>query len=92
MENQYKEEPTFEICNQFFVKDTHRDKRYPATIRCSCCDRVYHYINSFPFSINDIAKWMERTTQIHDFKGCNEKQLPDPEWASKEVEFTIITK
>jgi transcription elongation factor Elf1 len=78
------------ICNQSFVKDTHRDKKYNGTIKCSCCGEESHWNHPFPFEMKLYMKWLDDFMSLHKNKGCNKKKLPTQRWESTEVSLGIV--
>jgi rRNA maturation protein Nop10 len=77
------------ICNQLFIKDTHRNKQYTATAKCVCCGEESNFTEPFPFLLTNYTKWLKNFTKIHKDKGCNKTRLDAPDWAAKEVSFGI---
>ena len=77
------------ICNQHFVKDTHRDKKYNGTIKCSCCGEESNWIHPYPFEMKAFIKWLNDFTKLHKNKGCNKVRIDIQEWESKEVSFGV---
>jgi hypothetical protein len=78
------------ICNQFFVKDTHRDKKYACTLRCVTCDESSSLNATFPFEVSLLTDFIKNFTNLHHKKGCNKDQLSAPEWASGEFNVGIV--
>jgi len=76
------------ICNQHFIKDTHRDKKYTSTLKCSCCGEESHLTQPAPF-VKDFVRWLNDFTKLHKNKGCNKHKIEDQEWAAKEVSFGV---
>ena len=77
------------ICNQLFIKDTHRDKRYAATAKCACCGEESNFTEPFPFLLTNYIKWLNNFMKIHKDKGCNKTRLKAPEWAAQEANIGI---
>lgn len=77
------------ICNQLFVKDTHRDKKHSATAKCVCCNEESNFTEPFPFTITKYTNWINNFVKMHKDKGCNKTPLDAPEWASKDVSFAV---
>jgi hypothetical protein len=77
------------ICNQYFVKDTHRNKKYNGTIKCSCCDEESNWNQPYPFEMKLFIKWISDFQKLHNNKGCNKIKIETQAWESKEVSFGI---
>lgn len=77
------------ICNQFFVKDVFRDKRYNGTLKCACCDEESNMNLPYPIEMTALIKFIDLFTKLHASKGCNKAQIVGPDWASGEVNFGI---
>lgn len=78
-----------EICNQLFVKDIFRDKNYPLTLKCVCCNEESNFTEPFPFTITKCTNWINNFAETHKNKGCNNTQLDSPEWAAQEISFNV---
>jgi hypothetical protein len=77
------------IQNQYFVKNEHRDMAFASTIGCASCNK-YNVIDlKFPFSIESFNAYVKGIVKSHTLNGCNKKQLPFPERASKEIIASI---
>lgn len=70
------------ICNQFLVRDSHRDSSFLATVKCSCCREESNFNERYPFPVAGMVRWLANFVRIHRDKGCNEIQLEDPFWAA----------
>ena len=77
------------ICNQHFVKDSYRNKKYNGTIKCSCCGEESNWIHPFPFEMKLFIKWLDDFVKLHKNKGCNKTEIQIQEWESKEVSFGV---
>lgn len=77
------------ICNQYFVKDTHRNKQYNETIKCVCCGEESNLAQPFPFLVEDFTKWLKNFNKMHTDKGCNKTLLEVPDWAASVFGFGI---
>lgn len=77
------------ICNQFFVKDIIRDKKYIGTLKCVCCNEESNMSGQYGIPVDDFLKFIKAFINLHKMKGCNKEQLKHPEWASTEVGFGI---
>lgn len=77
------------ICNQLFVKDTHRNRKFNGTLKCSCCGEESNIEFPYPIEIFDYTRQIDAFVNLHKVKGCNKKQLPRPDWASKEITHGI---
>lgn len=78
------------ICNQLFIKDTHRNKAHSATCKCVCCGEESNFSEPLPFLMQDYTKWCEGFLKIHKDKGCNKRRLDAPDWASRSISFGIV--
>lgn len=78
------------ICNQAFVKDSHRDKRYSGTMRCICCMEESHLDFKFPFLVSKMIDQLRAFGKVHAAKGCNDVRLSAPDWASGVVDIAIV--
>ena len=78
------------ICNQTFVKDKFRDKKYIGTMKCICCDEESNISLKFPCKLTDFNKQINAFQKMHDIKGCNKEQLSAPDWACESFEIGII--
>ena len=77
------------ICNQHFVKDTHRNKKHTATIRCAMCEEESNLIPELPISVYDYIDFMKTFIKLHSMYGCNKERLKVPEWASSDMSIGI---
>ena len=77
------------ICNQLFVKDTHRDKKYICTVKCVYCGGESNLNLKLPILLIDYNKFLTKFIKTHKDKGCNKFKLNSPEWASKEINIAI---
>lgn len=77
------------ICNQTFIKDVYRDKKYTGTMKCVACNEESNINLMLPCSVIDLNKQMKAFSKLHAIKGCNKKQLPAPEWACKSIGIII---
>lgn len=79
------------ICNQTFVKDTHRDKKYIGTMKCISCGEESNISLQFPCKLTDFNKQINAFQKMHETKGCNKKQLNAPEWACQSFDIGIAS-
>lgn len=77
------------ICNQAFVKDTHRNKFYAGTQKCFCCLEECHIAGPLPIRVDAMLTICSAFVELHESKGCNKVKLPAPEWASGEIGFSL---
>ncbi len=87
MKNQKKVKK--KICNQLFLKDEFRERKYPATVKCTYCGEQSSLQAIFPFPLEMFTNFLEDFVKLHSRKGCNKKEISSPAWASKEVNLGI---
>ena len=76
-------------CNQHFVKDSHRNNQYIATIKCSCCKEESNWEKPYPFELKEFNKWLDDFTKLHNSKGCNKNIIDKCEWESTSFSFGL---
>lgn len=76
-------------CNQFFVKDDFRDKKFAGTIKCSCCNEESNLNAKFPFTMDLMINFINAFVTLHKKKGCNKSECEVPDWASGEINFGV---
>jgi hypothetical protein len=76
------------ICNQFFIKDIYRDKKYTSTLKCACCSGIDHFSDPAPL-VSQFTQWIEDFNKLHQNKGCNKVEVKGIDWAAKEINFGI---
>jgi hypothetical protein len=77
------------ICNQTFIKDQFRDKKYIGTMKCIFCGEESNISLKFPCSLLEFNKQLQQFTKMHTVKGCNKTKLDAPDWACKTFEVGI---
>ena len=79
------------ICNQTFVKDAYRDKKYIGTMKCISCEEESNISLTFPCCLIDFNKQVKAFQKMHEVKGCNKQRLKAPDWASESFEFGLAS-
>lgn len=59
------------VCNQVFVKDTARDKKYLSTMKCRTCGEESNSGLIMPCPITEFTNELKAFIKLHDAKGCN---------------------
>ncbi len=77
------------ICNQYFVKDTHRNKEFMGTAKCAKCNEESSLDVQFPLEMKLLSDFSKSFTKHHKIKGCNKYKSEPGEWASKSVSLGI---
>lgn len=80
------------ICNQVFVKDKFRNKKYAGTQKCLSCNHESHINLKFPFSVTDFISHTEAFVKLHTKLGCNKKSIDAPEWAAQTIDLAIVSQ
>jgi len=60
-----------EICNQVFVKDSVRDRKYLSTMVCKACGEESNSGLKLPCPVTDFTNELKAFIELHDAKGCN---------------------
>ena len=77
------------ICNQRFVKDDFRDKKYIGSMKCITCGEVSNLTSGFPVALKDFTSNLDAFVKLHTVKGCNKTRTIDPDWASSKIGIGI---
>jgi hypothetical protein len=77
------------ICNQTFVKDQYRDRKYIGTMKCMHCEEESNIRFRFPIKITDFNKIVKAFVSLHTLNGCNKVQSEAPLWACGSVELGL---
>lgn len=75
------------VCNQYFVSDMHRDRRYKATLKCAWCDEESNFTVLTTTNPDAYIFWMKSFKELHTAKGCNCRALHVQEWADMDITF-----
>ena len=80
------------ICNQTFVKDRFRNRKYSGTMKCMCCGEESHLRLKFPILLNYFNNSMKAFVALHTANGCNETAIEAPQWSCKTLDISVIAQ
>lgn len=79
------------ICNQYFVKDSKRNKAFACTVRCEACGGESDMSAKPIYTMQSLLDFMASSVGKHTKMGCNAVQhILDPALASTSFKSQLV--